>query len=420
MKMYDEKIERAALGSMLLSKEALYNSIEILLPNDFYDIRHQIIYQTIQGLFNNEKKVDYLMVMNKITENKLSNKVSEKYIIDTMASVPNKENIDYYNNIIKTKSNQRKIFKILEELKNNKIEIEEGLLKIESLSKNEIKDDTFSTILEHTLRDSVQGVKHKFKIGTLNHYLGGVDEGEIITIGGWTSQGKSTLGLQLAIDFASVGKKILILSTEMSEIEIARRILSNQNKKNIMDFRKGVFKKGEKEAFQSIINIISKISGKWEVNIKKIYNMTDVVKYIRKYSPEIIFIDYLQNMSGDSRLSDYQRMTHNIKELQSLALREKVTIFVLSQLSRDKEIRKPKLSDLRDSGRIEECSNIVIFLYWEDRLKEKNKQRRGGEPPEELEIRIGKNRDGTIGKMFLDFYPEYCRIEDKEQNYDNN
>jgi len=117
-------------------------------------------------------------------------------------------------------------------------------------------------------------------------------------------------------------------------------------------------------------------------------------------------------MGGDSHLTDYQRVTRNIKDIQNLALQEEITVFVLSQLNRTKEIRRPKLADLRDSGRIEECSNIVIFLYWEDRMKERVGQRIGGEPPEALEIRISKNRDGTIGKCILNFYPEYCRIED--------
>jgi len=418
MQLYDEEIESASLGSIFLNKEALYDIIETLSPGDFYNDKNQIVFKTVKNLFENNIGIDELIVEKEINKNGL--KIPKGYIYELIASVPCMgENYKHYNNIIKIKSYQRNMYKILEDIKNDKIGLEEGISQVESLPREDVKEEAFSSILEHTLKDSIHGVKYKFQIDTLNHYLGGVDNGELVTIGGYTSQGKSTFAIQLAIDFAANNKKVLYLSTEMSEQEIGRRILSNQNKKNIMDFRKGRFEEGEKEAFQSIINIISKISGKWEMNIKRVYDILDIKKYIRKYKPEVVFLDYIQNLGADSKFSDYQRATYNIKELQKLALEKDIVIFVLSQLSRNKEIRKPRLADLRDSGRIEECSNIVIFLYWEDRLKEKIKQRRGGEPPEELEIRIGKNRDGTIGKMCLDFYPEYCRIEDKEQKHDD-
>lgn len=414
MKLYDEEIEKVCLGSIFLNKEALYNSIETLSPEDFYNNKNQIIFRIIQNLFKNNIAIDEVIIRKEIDENNL--KIPEDYIYELISSVPCRgENYEYYNSVVKRKSNQRKIWTILETIKEGKVEVNESILEIEKLSRyNDIKEETFSTILENTLRNSMRGVKYKFGIDSFNYYLGGVDKGELITIGAYTSQGKTTLAIQLAIDFASTGKKVLYLSSEMTSIEVGRRILSNLNEKNIMDFRKGKFEEGEKKAFQSVIDIISKITGKWEMNIKKVNDMNDIAKYVRKYQPEIVFVDYLQNLGGDSKFSDYQLTTYNIKALQSLTLREEITTFVLSQLSRTKEIRSPRLSDLRDSGRIEECSNIVLFIYWEDRAKENVAFRKGGEAPLKLEIRIGKNRDGTIGKMMLDFYPEYCRLENKK------
>jgi len=415
MELYNYEIEKASLGSMFLNKEALYDGMENLSIGDFYDNKDKIVFKIIKNLFKKKIGIDELIIRKEINETNA--KISGEYIYELITSVPCMgENYKHYNSIIKKKSAQRKILAILENTKEGKIEIEEALLEIEKLPGESIKEEAFSLILENTLKDSIRGTKYRFDISSLNHYLGGVDKGELITIGGWTSQGKSTLAIQLAIDFASSGKKVLYLSTEMTPTEVGRRILSNLNKKNIMDFRKGRFEESEKEALQSIIDIISKISGKWEMNIKKVNDMDDVAKYVRKYKPEIVFVDYLQNMGGNRKFSDYQRATYNIRELQNLTLREEIVTFVLSQLSRDKEIRTPRLADLRDSGRIEECSNMVIFLYWEDRLKEKIKNRKGGESAEKLEIRIGKNRDGTIGKFYLDFYPEWCRLEDEERD----
>lgn len=424
MQFYDVITEKALIGSMLLANEALTESILILEPTDFWSAKNGRIFNIIKEIYGKNGKVDSVILISELQNKNLLNKIPISYITECITSVPCWQNYETYCRIIKAKSNQRKIYYIMNEVKNGKLNIEDAILKIEDIPKEENqKEETFSTILENTLKNSMSGTAYKFDIESLNYYLGGVDKGELVTIGGWTSQGKSCLALQLAIDFAYQGKKILYLSTEMTEIEIGRRILSNLSRKNIMDFRRGRFEEEEKEAIKEIINIISKVSGKWEMNIKKIYDMKDIVKYIKRYSPEIVFVDYLQNLGGDERLTDYQRTTKYIKELQSIAIKEDIVIFVLSQLSRDinrDETRKPKLSDLRDSGRIEECSNIIIFLYWENRIKEKISQRKGGEPPEELEIRIGKNRDGTIGKLYLDFYPEYCKIEECKKEVDNN
>ena len=113
--------------------------------------------------------------------------------------------------------------------------------------------------------------------------------------------------------------------------------------------------------------------------------------------------------------NDYLKVTHDMQDIQILTRDKKITTFVLSQLSRNKEdIRKPRLSDLRDSGAIEEKSNIVLLVYWEDRLKQQVMPRKGIEPPEKMEIIIAKNRDGTIGTIYLDYYPEFCKLTDKE------
>ena len=419
MELFDNKMEKASLGSALLNKEALYDSMETLSAEDFYYYKNKKIFKVIKELFKNNISIDELIITREANKNKLPNDPSEgykDYVYELIASVPCMgKNYEYYNGVVKKKAEQRKVWTILEEIKKGKIPIEEAVLKLEELPQKETKEETFSAILEDTLKDSTAGVKYRFTIPSLNYYLGGVDKGELITIGGYTSHGKSSLAIQLAINFAANGIKVLYLSTEMTPIEIGRRILSNQNKKNIMDFRKGIFVKGEKEAFQSIINIISKISGKWEMNVKKVNDMNDVAKYVRKYQPEILFVDYLQNLGGDSKFSDYQLATYNIKALQSLALREEITTFALSQLNRTKEIRVPRLSDLRDSGRIEECSNIVLFIYWADRSKEEITYRKGGEAPLKLELRIGKNRDGSIGKFNLNFFPEWCKLLDERE-----
>ena len=201
-------------------------------------------------------------------------------------------------------------------------------------------------------------------------------------------------------------KKVLYLSTEMLPAEIGRRILGNLGDVNVMDLRKGIIDTGTRDMLK---DISKKIGKNWELNIKKVYEIDDVGKYVRKYDPAILVLDYIQNLSGE----DYKVATRNIKYLQSLTMNKEISTICLSQLNRNRdEVREPKLTDLRDTGRIEEVSNMVIFLYWKERLLQENKQRFGGEDPEEVEILISKNRDGTIGRTKLHFFPEYSRFQD--------
>ena len=415
-KLRNIEAEQASLGSMLLSPGAVYASVESLEPNDYYKTSHSKIYQMILELFNKNIAIDLVTLSEELqNRNELLDIGGTTYLTHLMNSVPTPENIEFYNQIIKKKSNQRKILFILEELKLEKIDTQEALEKISLIPVIEIKEENLKTLLKNTLKISAEGVAHRFKMGHLNKYLGGVDKGEIITIGGFTSQGKTSFAIQLAIDFIDIDeeKRVLYLSSEMTPLETSRRLLSNLMPKNIMDFRKGRFDEGDRKALDSIATIVG---DHWNFNIKKVFDVSEIKKYIHKYDPEIVFIDYLQNLDRKGAQTDYQKVTGNIKDLQTITLSREITTFVLSQLSRNKNsIRKPKLFDLRDSGRIEECSNIVIFVYWEERIKEKTEMRTGGEPPEKMEILIAKNRDGTIGKFTLDFYPEYCKIQERER-----
>ena len=413
MELYNISAEQASLGSQLLENEAVINSIETLQFDDYYKESHKLIYKNICIMFKNNIPVDLVTLANKLNNSGLLEKIGGvTYLTHLINSVPTAKNIEDYNQIIKTKSNQRKILTIYNNMKDGKIEIEDGIRKLNDMPQLEIKNETLKEIFVNALERASRGTEHKFHMQIFNKYLGGIDKSEIITIGGYTSQGKTDLAIQLAIDFAGNGEKVLYITGEMTTYEVARRILSNSQQKNIMDLRKGII---EKEEFESMKEIINLAVDSWELNIRKVANLNDVEKYIRRYKPEIVFIDYLQNLGMEN---DYIEITKNMRRIQTIALKEEISIIVLSQLSRDKTVvRRPKLNDLRGSGRIEELSNMVILLYWENRLKEKIKERIGGEEPEKLELTIAKNRAGTIGRFTLNFWPEWCKVKEIEYKY---
>jgi len=413
MEFYNYSAEQASLGSQLLNAEAVVNSIEMLQPDDYDKTTHQLIFNEIKIMFKNNIGVDLVTLTEQLKNKNLLEKIGgATYLFHLINSVPTSANIGCYNKIVKTKSNQRKILAIYNDMKEGKLEIDPGIQKIIAIPQVEIKEETLKEIFSNALSKSVKGTEYKFDIQILNRYLGGLDKAEILTIGAFTSQGKTSLAIQLAIDFAENDKKVLYISGEMTTYEVARRIIGNNNQKNIMDLRKGIISKKEEEEIEKIIGLASK----WKLNIKKVTSLDDAEKYIRKYKPEIVFLDYLQNLGVEN---DYKEITKNMLRIHAIALQEEITIIVLSQLSRGSKdlVRRPRLNDLRGSGRIEEISNMVILIYWENRIKEKLKERKGGEEPEKLELTIAKNRAGTIGRFELAFWPEWCRVKEIETNF---
>jgi len=411
--------EQASLGSMLIDKEALMATIDFLKPEEFYSEKHQIIYRNVLDLFNKNQAVDLVTLSEELKKQKMLEEVGGiTYLTNIINSVPTAVNIRNYNQIVKEKAVLRNTIFQLNKMLDLCFDDKDPKLILDKIQNIAVKilpkeeEKSLSELLKHTLISSSQGVKHRFKLESINKVLGGVDICEIVTIGGYTSQGKTSLALQLCKDFCGQGLNVLYCTSEMSDQETSRRLLANLQEKNIMDFRRGKFTKNEKESLEELADLMAYT---WKLQIKEVFSMVDIKKYVYKYEPDILFIDYLQNLYRKDEKNDYLKVTHDMQDMQILTRDKKITTFALSQLSRNKEdIRKPRLSDLRDSGAIEEKSNIVLFVYWKDRLKQEVKPRTGNEPPEKMEIIIAKNRDGTIGTVLLDYYPEFCKLTDRE------
>jgi replicative DNA helicase len=404
---HKKNVEGAVLGAALSSQEDCLQVVENLTREDFYHSLHEKIFDMIVKVFKQGLVVNLIT----INENK-NNDIPMSYLTELMNSLPVNYEIMDFIKILKQSTYERKIFKLSLSFQDEDLDIEEfthKLIEIPSVDQGP-DESTLQDLFQNALEASYRGVSNPFGISSLDKYLGGVDYGELITIGGYTSQGKTMMGIQMAINFAEQGKRVLYCTSEMTPIETARRILSNQTHINVMDFRKGNLSKDD---IEKIKQASKALGGSWDIIVKTVLYTSDVQHYTRKFNPDIIFVDHLQNMSKIGNYSDYQRVTQNMADLQSLALNTKTPVFVLSQLRRRKEdgVSAPQLSDLRDSGAIEEKSNMVLFMYWKKRLQGDVEPRYRGEEPEELAVIISKNRDGVVGKVILDFYPEYCKIE---------
>ena len=406
-------IERVALGAALSDDDSSAAIIEGLSADDFYETRHKSIFNAILEVFKRGMNTNIVTINDQLSS--MKEEIPSSYLINLVETIPVTYNIDDFITILKKSSMERRIFLLSEKLKEGIIEVEDFTNQVVSLPTfDRVSNETLQDLFVNTLVTASQGVAYKFGLEPLNKYLGGLDRGEIITIGGHTSQGKTALCIQLAIDFAERGYKVLYCTSEMTPMETARRILSNQTSVNIMDFRKGILTEEEKSNIRQMGDTLAKI---WNLTIKTTTNTTEIYRLVKKYSPDIVFVDHLQNLTRQGNYSDYQRVTYNMADLQSLALTQRIVCIVASQLKRKSEDRysaPPIISDLRDSGAIEEKSNIVLFVYWRKRMLEEVKPRYGGEDPELLEVLISKNRDGVIGAIPLDFYPECCKITEKE------
>lgn len=410
----NKKTEMAILGAVFISQDNAYNIIESLNIDSFYDTGHQVIFESMKKLLTDGVNIDMITMNDYITRNKID--IATSYLMTLAECVPVTANINDYCNILKRTQYEREIYYLTEKYKEGQIEFDELTEKILSFpALNEEPDEqTLKDLFVATLKKSSEGVAYKFRLEILNKYLGGLDKGELLVIGAHTSQGKSMLGLQLATDFAEQGHNILYCTSEMSPEESARRILSRLTKTNITDFRYGNLDESIKTRISQAGNALGDA---WNINIKYTVYTSEIRKYIRRYNPDIVFIDHLHNMDRkEPRLSDYQRVTYNVRDIQIMNIQTKLPFVVLAQFNRNnkEQVREPRLSDLRESGAIEEKANICLFIYWKDQLMQKVKPRRGGESPEKPKLIIAKNRDGVLGKWDMNFYPEYCTFETPE------
>ncbi|MCK4576819.1 hypothetical protein KAU34_10455 [candidate division WOR-3 bacterium] len=398
--------EQACLGSCLLDETAFSITVETLVQRDFYKTEHQCIFGYMLDLLKQGVSLDLITLTSSLKfDNNLEAIGGVTYLTQLINAVPTPKNVEHYIALIQKASLKRAQRRLLSDVESGKLEIDNALAKLEALNQINIKEETLQMLLEKTLMEVTKGTEFTFGIDGLNKHIGGLDRGELLTIGGWTSQCKSVLGMQMAINQCKEGKNVLFLSTEMTPQEVSRRLLGNLELIPIMRIRKNELTDEETNRMKARAK---EISGAWKLNIKKVFSMDDASKYIRKYKPDFLVFDYLQNLGEQ----DYASTSRNIIELQRLTLQNMLGTVCLSQFNRNnEEIREPRLSDLRQSGRIEECSNIVLLLYWKERLQMINPERYGGEEPEEIKLLISKNRDGTIGRIGVNLYAEYARIE---------
>lgn len=426
--------EKSVIGSMFMDREAALTVSEMLTADDFYQKQYGIIFESMVELYNENKPIDLVTLQDKLNEKDLPPEYSSvEFIRELVIAVPTSANVKHYAQIVKEKAVLRKLIKITESIANecylSKDSLETILEQTEKQIFNivqsrgasdyvDIKDVVLQSLesIEVVAKNkgSVTGVSTGFI--DLDYKTSGMQPSDFILIAARPSMGKTAFVLNLA-EHMAVKQKVTtaIFSLEMSKDQLVKRMLAMNSRVDSQLIRTGNLKDDD---------WVKLIEGAREIGESKLIlddtpsiSIAELRSKCRKYKLEhnlgIIMIDYLQLMSGGGKKSEsrQQEISDISRSLKALARELNVPVIALSQLSRAVEQRpdkRPMLSDLRESGAIEQDADVVMFVYRDDYYN-KDSEDKGV-----AEIIIGKQRNGPTGTVKLKWQAELTRFANLE------
>lgn len=426
---YNIEAEQSVLGSMLKDRTAIAGAVEMLKGEDFYKDSHKVIFNTILSLYQKDIPVDMITLLEEL---KSTSKIEESggitYVTEVNNSVISTANVNSYINIVKNKSTLRKLIKssteIIEECYENQNDVESVIdsaeSKIFNIAENKSSSDFehMSTVLErgflnieriYNNKGQLNGVPSGFN--ELDSKTSGFQKGDMILIAARPSMGKTTFALNIA-EYAALreGKQVAVFSLEMSKEQLAYKLLCSQANVDMLKLRTGDLDDKDWEN-------IAKASG--PLSTAKIFiddtagtTIMEMRSKCRKLKIEhgidLIVIDYLQLMAGTGRSESRQQEVSEIsRSIKALAKEMECPIIALSQLSRAPEQRadhRPMLSDLRESGSIEQDADLVMFLYRDEYYNKET------EDKNIAECIIAKQRNGPVGTVKLAWLGQYSKF----------
>lgn len=434
-----KELEEAVLGAMLLDKDSVTIVIEILKPDSFYVDAHRHIYQAITRLFDKSKPIDLLTVTEELkTMGELEAAGGAFYITELTNRVASSAHVEHHARIIAEKFIQRELIRISTQIIQDSYEetvdvfdlldrAEQGLFNI---TEQNLKTSyaSMSNLLSEAIReienlklkdDSVTGVQSGFS--ELDRITAGWQPSDLIIIAARPGMGKTSFTLSLARNAAVMFKKpVAIFSLEMSSIQLVNRLISSETELETEKLRKGTLKPYEWQQLTTKVASLAEaplfIDDTPGINIFELRAKCRRLKM--HHNIEMVIIDYLQLMSGtspDSRGGNREQEISNIsRSLKSIAKELKIPVIALSQLNRSVETRggdkRPQLSDLRESGAIEQDADIVTFIYRPE-YYQIMEDADGNSLQGIAEIIISKHRNGALGTIPLRFIPKFTRFD---------
>ncbi|OGI28116.1 MAG: replicative DNA helicase [Candidatus Moranbacteria bacterium RIFOXYA1_FULL_44_7] len=417
--------EMSVLGSLMLDKDAIIKIADLVHSDDFYKDANRLIYETMIDLFEEREPIDVLSLSNKLEEKKQLEKIGGSgYLTDLVNSVPTASNVVHYAKVVQKKSLLRKLIsaasdiielgyeeaedveKVLDEAEQKLFRVSQKFVKADFVPLKTYLESAFNRIDElHKGDKDMRGVPTGFQ--DLDNILAGFQKSDLIILAARPSIGKTSLALDIARNVA-LKKKIPvgIFSLEMSSDQLVDRMLSAEGRVDAWRMRTGRLRSGKDEDdFAKIgeaMGILSEapifIDDSARANVMEMRTMARRLQ--AEHNLGLIIIDYLQLMEGRSNDNRVQEVSEISRSLKGLARELNIPVLALSQLSRAVESRSPqvpKLSDLRESGSIEQDADVVMFLYREDREKPDTPNKNV------IQVIVSKHRNGPLGTASLYF-----------------
>ncbi|MEX0652265.1 MAG: replicative DNA helicase [Candidatus Paceibacterota bacterium] len=416
--------EKALLGSIMLKPEAMHDIIDMVKPDSYYSEKHRIIYNSMLELFEKNEPIDILSLSTKLKEKKHFDQIGGgSYLTELVNFVPSASNIKHYADIVQKKFMMRNLINAADHISelgyDEDTDIEHTLDAAQAsifevtnsptLQKFIAIKDTLAEAWEriehlHQSKDEMRGIESGFK--ELDNLLAGFQKSDLIILAARPSMGKTTLALDIARQAAVQHKTpVAIFSLEMSSQQLVDRMLAAQSYVNAWKLRTGNLSTDEEfDKLQAALSVLSEapiyIDDKSSSNVLQMRSIARRLKHEKGLG--LVIVDYLQLImptQGRTNDSMVQQVTEISRALKQMARELDVPVIALSQLSRAVEQRRgrPRLSDLRDSGSIEQDADVVMFIHREDKMNETSDR------PNIAEILVEKHRNGPVGKVELYF-----------------
>ncbi|MCD7908074.1 MAG: replicative DNA helicase [Clostridium sp.] len=423
--------EQSVIGSMLMDREAVIAASEIIVGSDFYQHQYGVMFDAMVELFNEGKPVDLVTLQDRLKEKDVPPEVSSlDFVRDIVTMVPTSANVRSYAQIVHEKAVLRKLIRTTEEIANTCYAGKDALEDILADTEKQI----FNLLQSRSTQDFVpikqvainvlEKIEEAYKTqGTvtgvptgfidLDYKLSGFQPSDLVLIAARPSMGKTAFVLNV-VDHVAVRKKLpcMVFSLEMSKEQLVNRMLSMESNVDAQKLRTGSLTDSDWDAVVEGVGIIG--NAKLVIDDTPGISISELRSKCRKMKLEhglsIIIIDYLQLMSGSGKGGNdnrQQEISEISRSLKALAREMHAPVVALSQLSRACETRtdhRPMLSDLRESGAIEQDADVVMFLYRDDYYNKDT------EHPNEAEVIIAKQRNGPIGTVTLIWKPEYTKF----------
>ena len=426
MSPHSKEAEQSVLGCMLINQESVSKAIQNLTSESFYDKSNAIIFKNMQRLFNDNKNIDYVSLGDELEKNKELELVGGyHYLTGLTDNAPSAQNIEYYANIVKEKEILRRIISvavnITDEAYDSKEDANNILDKAEQILFDISKDVQKGRFREiepilHEVLDSWGNRKSGVLTGVpsgfydLDNLLSGFQESDFIVLAGRPSMGKTALALNFSRNAALDHKmKIGFFSLEMSSKQLVERLVTSESKIDSHLVRTGKLPKHEWKKLSNSANNLSEsslfIDDTADLNIMELRAKARQLKAEKDI--DIIFIDYIQLLHAPNHESRQQEISYISRSLKALAKELNIPVVALSQLSRAVESRtdhRPIMSDLRESGAIEQDADVVLFVY-RKYVYSKNEEDEGL-----AEIIVSKHRNGPTGLVKVTFVDKYARF----------